>query len=130
MYTNASAFLTPRRLQLLLSTNDYMLQLLSHDDAEHVSDKMYFVIFIRALPPILCHHWCGSKLAFRISRASTGLYGPRRSSYSVNSAIASSNRTPRTTLILCPTLFSACFVSPFSCISITFFRYKFNNEPV
>jgi hypothetical protein len=28
-----------------------------HDDAEHVSNKMHFAIFGRALPPTLCHHW-------------------------------------------------------------------------
>jgi hypothetical protein len=37
-----------------------MLQFLSHDDVEHVSVKMRFAIFGRALPPTLCHHWSGS----------------------------------------------------------------------
>ena len=110
-----------------LRTLKFEMQFLSHDDAAHVSNKMRFAIFRRALAPTLCHHWCSSMQASQISGAFTGLYGPRHSSYLVNSTMASLNRTLRIAHNLRTTLFNARFVSSFSCISRTSFRYGFNN---
>ena len=126
MYTRSSAFFVPRRFRLLLCTKEYILQLHSYEDAEYVRARTYLAIFGKVSPPKLDHHCCGCWLATRMSGASSGLYGPRRSLYSVISAITSLNPTPSGLLNLRNTLFKARFASPFYCNSICSRRYGFN----
>ena len=82
MYTKSFAFLTPRRLQTLLWTNEYIFQFRSHDDAEHVNEIIRFAIKGNALPPTRVLYLDGRRvfLADRTGGQTIGPDGPDKDS--------------------------------------------------